>query len=249
MLALVPNGATMAIWTDLAKARSSPLVRRIEADSRWRTLAGCEISAEELLVAMDEQGPTAWVLRGGDATRLERCGSLKVRRVDRRTVVLAPERTARRIPAQSKRTGATRRRTPLAGLLCGVPEGRAVAFAAMVGQKARGRLTAMPALKDSGSLRSVVGSADLTDGLRVSLRARLGSRRAAANVAGGIEREIDGWRRQPMVLLAGLLPVLADIKVGADGDETTIQAGMNAATLERLIQQIEVLSGTSSRRP
>jgi len=249
MLALVPTGTTMAIWADLAKARSSPLVRRIEADTRWRTLAGCEINAEEVLLAMDERGPTAWVLRGGDAARLEQCGSMKLRRVDPRTVVLAPQRTARRIPAPAKRAGSARRRTALSGLLCGVPRGRSVAFAATLGPKARGRLSEMPALRDSGTLRSVVGSADFTDGLRVSLRARLGSRRAATNVAKGIEHEIDGWRRQPMVLISGLLPVLEGVQVRADGADATIQAGMDAAALGRLMQQIEVLSGTKARNP
>lgn len=243
MLAITPSGATMAIWADLARGRTSPAWQRFEAHTRWQTIAGCDLDADQVLVTLDEAGPTAWVLRGGASVRLERCGSLKVRRSDPRTVVLAPDRSARRF------SGRARRRSPLARLLCDVPASRTAAFAATLGPEARRRLQAMPALRESATLKSVVGSADVGDGLRVWMRARLGSRRDAAKVADGIAREIDTLRRQPMMVLAGLSPVLGGVHVRAEASHATIEASVDAPALARLIQQIEVLSGTSARKP
>lgn len=246
MLALAPKQSTMAIWTDLLQARSSALVRRVQADARWRTLAGCEMQADELLLALDEEGPLAWVLRGGEAARLTRCGDLHVVRADKNTVVLAPDRAMRRLPGAT-RPRARVARTALSRLLCQAPRGRTVAFAARLGPQARKRLDRMPALKDAGTLRSVVGGADLRDGLMLTMHARLGSRGAAARVVQGIERELDAWRRQPLFALAGLSPLLSGVRASAQGDTTKIEANLGEAALLRLWDGMDALARTSAR--
>jgi hypothetical protein len=245
MLCYTPPQATMAIWADLRQAQASALLRRVEADARWRTLADCDLDADQLLLALDEQGPTAWVLRGGAAARLSRCGALRVLRARPDTVVLAPERTAPRVAGLVRRPRA--RRSDLDRLLCG-ERPRTVAFAATLGREARRRLGDMPALRDAGTLRSVSGSADLRNGLRLAIRARLGSRRAAARVAQGIAQELSGWRRQPLLALAGLGPLVDGVRVEAEGSAARIEASADEAVFERLLDQLDLLS-SQARKP
>jgi len=243
MLALTPRQATMAVWMDLRQARSSAVGRRLEADSRFTASAGCELSADQLLLAADEQGPLAWVLRGGKAGGIERCGELVAVRADAETVVLAPARTAKAVSALAKRP--RRSRTRLGRMLCRTERPTTMAFAARLSPSARQRLGRMSRLGGAAALASVVGRVDIRRGLRLSVQARLGTRKAARRMAADIRSQLDAWRTQPLVLLSGLGGLTANVKAEAKGRTATLEADLPEAAVLRIIDQMNTLSKMS----
>jgi hypothetical protein len=243
MLALTPRQATMAVWADLRQARSSVIGRRVEGDARWRALPGCELAGDQLLVAADHEGPLAWVLRGDGVAGIERCGKLKVLRADARTVVLASARAEKRVTALTKRP--RRSRTRLGRMLCRAPRPHTVAFAARFGRKSRQRLGEMPTLGGAEAPSSVVGRVDVRRDVRVSVRARLGTRKAARHMAAAIKERLDAWRRQPLVKLSGLGALASSVQAKANGRTTTLEAKLAEAEVLRLMDQMDTLSRIS----
>lgn len=246
MLSLAPRNATMAVWADLREARSSLIVRRLETDPRWITFAGCELSAEQLLLALDEQGPVAWVVRGGEASNLASCGQLEAVRADAETVVLVPPRAQKAVRKLAKRP--RRSKTRLGRLLCGAPRPTSMAFAARLGPTARKRLRAMPNWGPADTLSSIVGGIELRERVRVSLRARLGSKDAASQMAQAITTELDGWKRQPLLALAGMGALADGVKTNAKGRTTTLEADLAEADVLRVVNQLDILSRISRKQ-